>query len=501
MTAITEITKDETIRKESLAETLSCGGLMPMFGFPTQVRSLYEEKPKDRKSLIEFKGTSRSCELALNTFAPGCQIVKDKKLFKSIGFVKYEANLFANTVDSKEGLKFLNNSFLCSCRTCGATVMSENDIEKCSICDSIDISKSKNVAIPLGYRAENVGDFNGQFEYVPQSTETYLDVDTFIKENEFSPIEGLNILVAGNKDNESGKINTVNTNKGKFYNLSKRKIGVDDWIWGVTDIITSEKGKEKVALTTSKTTGVLVFELSEFNNNLNITPLIDNKYNPEQGKLIKGAFLSLATLLRNSICAYLDIDTKELEIGYVLRKLDDRYIPMFYFSETLQNGAGYTNAIKALSESNPTLFKEKIINPLLKGGAIYKKLTEETHMDNCDSSCYKCLRDYYNQADHKILSWRLGLDLVNMIVDKDYLPSIFSEYWNTISEKAKNIMKNNSTGKKVYSEAEKYGDDSLKLTETKGEKSTDYYLKHPFLERKTSNEVSILQVLEKARVK
>lgn len=37
------------------------------------------------------------------------------------------------------------------------------------------------------------------------------------------------------------------------------------------------------------------------------------------------------------------------------------------------------------------------------------------HADRCDSSCYDCLRDYYNMAYHPLLDWRLGEDLFALL--------------------------------------------------------------------------------------
>ena len=48
----------------------------------------------------------------------------------------------------------------------------------------------------------------------------------------------------------------------------------------------------------------------------------------------------------------------------------------------------------------------------------------------CSSSCYDCLRDYYNQQYHSILDWRLGLDLARLSNDKDAIISFSVEYWS-----------------------------------------------------------------------
>jgi hypothetical protein len=60
----------------SLSERLAYAGHLPMFGFPTQVRLLYQEVPK---SLPPEREIDRTLDLAISQFAPGSQTVKDKK--------------------------------------------------------------------------------------------------------------------------------------------------------------------------------------------------------------------------------------------------------------------------------------------------------------------------------------------------------------------------------------------------------------------------------------
>ena len=55
--------------QQELSELLAASGMLPMFGFPTQVRYLYEDWPN---SFSSMKVTDRQMDLALTTFTPGC---------------------------------------------------------------------------------------------------------------------------------------------------------------------------------------------------------------------------------------------------------------------------------------------------------------------------------------------------------------------------------------------------------------------------------------------
>ncbi len=42
-------------------------------------------------------------------------------------------------------------------------------------------------------------------------------------------------------------------------------------------------------------------------------------------------------------------------------------------------------------------------------------LAELRHSSECDSSCYDCLRDYFNMRYHPLLDWRLAADMLDLL--------------------------------------------------------------------------------------
>ncbi len=48
----------------------------------------------------------------------------------------------------------------------------------------------------------------------------------------------------------------------------------------------------------------------------------------------------------------------------------------------------------------------------------------KNHEENCDSSCYDCLCDFRNQREHRYLDWRLGLDMVKISIDSNFVPQL-----------------------------------------------------------------------------
>ena len=71
-----------------LSERLAAEGILPMFGFPTRVRSLYHGG-RPRRWPPEQGVVDRQLDIAISQFAPGAQTVKDDQLLTSVGVVSY----------------------------------------------------------------------------------------------------------------------------------------------------------------------------------------------------------------------------------------------------------------------------------------------------------------------------------------------------------------------------------------------------------------------------
>lgn len=124
-------------------------------------------------------------------------------------------------------------------------------------------------------------------------------------------------------------------------------------------------------------------------------------------------FISWGFLIRISVCDLLDIETNEITVDFRINNGKGE----IYIVESLENGAGYCNYL--IGRIHDNVPEDALIKPLLEGGTVYKDiLMEKKHLDHCNSSCYDCIRDYYNQKYHSILSWRLGLDIARLANDR-----------------------------------------------------------------------------------
>ena len=198
-----------------------------------------------------------------------------------------------------------------------------------------------------------------------------------------------------------------------------------------------ETTAKKIILVSTKVTGVLEVMISEINPLLNLVPDFSSSSNIE---IIKSSLLSWGIMLRSCFTDYLDVDSSEINVNFFFSRKNGQIHPVLYFTEQLENGAGYTSHIAYIANNMSAIFKNEILSKMLQGGDLYKHLLSPSHSDECDSSCYDCLRDYGNQDIHSILNWRLGLDIARIADDCNFVPSLDSEYWENLRIELKRTL-------------------------------------------------------------
>jgi hypothetical protein len=77
-----------------------------------------------------------------------------------------------------------------------------------------------------------------------------------------------------------------------------------------------------------------------------------------------------------------------------------------YLADALENGAGYATHI-----GQP----EHFAGVLDEAEDFIRRLDDHRHSSECDSSCYDCLRDYFNMRYHPLLDWRLAADMLDLL--------------------------------------------------------------------------------------
>lgn len=400
---------------DSLGQTLAHAGLLPMFGFPTSLTNLYTAIP-DRSSLRENKNQiNRPLHTAILSFAPGSELVKDKKVYTAEGIVGFFPNKGSmQTVDLRT--MQINDVYRCTSPTC-LTVVREPSSNNCQVCES-NLKELESYQ-PAGFWAGTSRDYKGFTAYVPMQSSTTIDPTSDLKNTRET--HG-NTRISTNDLPREGTIHVINDNNGSFFNFKPKSISRNFYAY---EHRPRKEEVSKHALLATRHAGVLTIEFREYSNKLNLDT---------SSPTTIAAFTSYAYLIRRSICDYLEIESSELTAGYrsaPARTSGGIQIPQAYFTETLDNGAGYCNYLN--SEEGSDLMK-MILHKSFEANSINentrKILLKDHHKSSCERSCYDCLREYDNQRSHHLLYWRLGLDLVDLSLDKEHIPNLLtSDVW------------------------------------------------------------------------
>ena len=428
---ITEIVNDDKYTQDILSERLANAGMLPMFGFPTRNRNLYLSSPT---KLPWDDVVSRDVDMALNSFAPGHEIVKDKKVYKAVGVVEYEYNKLHQVVPRFDSLQKYPRP-LHRCPECGYSTISTTDKETpCPVCGAA--MENVKICSPLGFCVDynsQAEDFNGSYDWYSPNSDIKLDCEEYLTE---CP-KVKNLTIRNNQIPSQGLVHLINDNNGDLYRLGKN----EDGIYISRDAFNDEESKRlhldyetRYAFISSKSTGVLSLAITRVNNNVCLEPI--KEFNPNS-HAVRAAFLSWGYLVRKAISSYLDIDASELNVGYFISPT--RHTPEVFLVERLENGAGYCNFLSGRRYGD--IPYKAIVQPLTNGGFIYEQLCNDKHLKECTSSCYGCIRDFSNQNLHSILDWRLGLDIARLATNPDAEIDFNIDYWkNYISTTIKNIL-------------------------------------------------------------
>ncbi len=387
--------------QDDLSQHLAEQGVLPMFGFPTRVRSLYTRRP-DGRDWPPPDVIDRHLDLAVSEFAPGSELVKDKQVHTAIGVVGYSRQ--GRTVVTTP-TPFGPGHTISRCRHCGsvARIPKVGTRSTCAICGEGGrrIYLEMVLSEPAGFRTDYwPKDFEGSFTRTARGSVPRV-----------SPTPGLKrVEVAGSLAFSGvGDVFVINDNYGDKFRFAPVTggqgggwISFDHYLEGLGQQITINPNTDshwEGAIGVAKRTDTLLIGLLRQQPGLTLGPFTPG---------CRGAWYSLGFMLRASATRLLDVGLTELQVGVSVRLLDlqdsNRQQVEVFLSDTLENGAGYATWLGA--ETNlPRLLKET--------RDFVQELKKPDH--TCDSSCPDCLRDFTNLIYHPLLDWRLGRDLLGLL--------------------------------------------------------------------------------------
>ena len=381
-----------------LSELLANAGVLPMFGFPSTVRSLYGRRVRRRQDLDEVTVTDRALDMAISSFAPGAQTVKEGWVHTSVGFAAYD--VVGSQVRAKDPLGPSIPMVRClECGTVDVEAVGDDQLAACGVCGS----PLQRVPLhqPLGFRTDYYPvDFDDLNEPVSSAGSPQLAVNP---EGRAAPeaIGGMSVRVL-----DQAEVVKVNDNRGHLFDIVRvpdRSVVCDDeslyedgfhaWVDGATRL-------PPIAIGDVRPTDVLVLTLDQLALQGGVIPSSRNLMPAGMS-----AIWSFAEVLRRGCQVALDVQADELQVGLQPARINDVRTHRVFIADALENGAGYATQL-----GRPENLR-KVLEDIL--GDLAAQYGAEAHQE-CTDSCPDCLRSYDNRRLHGALDWRLALDVTEL---------------------------------------------------------------------------------------
>jgi DEAD/DEAH box helicase domain-containing protein len=398
--AIDDALRSDRFVQDELSHLLAVAGILPMFGFPTQVRTLFHDKYHP-SSLEEIGISDRPLDHAVWAFGPGAEIPKDKRLNVAYGFAFFK--------DGPNGVQPVPNPLgkpttytRCTEEKCGA--ISAGIATTCTTCGNP--SSTFPLYQPKGFLAAfHRKDYDGQRQRgraLPPPVRAF-DV-TFDN-------EGCGPMKLAFKDGQVAIVNDNGKRLYEFFQETGERVSIRDdalyrdgspWQKPPASSTPFDKG----AIGAIFTTDVLSFFI-DAPPGIGKAGILDTKDQPSA----RPAIASLAEFVKLALATSLDVDPGEFRVGRQPYRKKDCETEQVFIADTLENGAGYTRWA-----SDPSNMRRALTG---YHEVVSRKWQDEFHARDCDRSCPDCLRNYANRFSHGNLDWRLALDLADIILGKD----------------------------------------------------------------------------------
>jgi ATP-dependent helicase YprA (DUF1998 family)/Zn finger protein HypA/HybF involved in hydrogenase expression len=397
--------------EEGLLDYMFAKGLLPSYAFPRDLCALHIERwnPKANPPIVIDERPQQSLNVALSEYAPGKQLVVNKKTYR-VGTVAAnspftEANRARHLFESSKRYVHCTECLY----TAGfASKPFEADATKCPQCGNEALSCSTvitpEVVYPVGGR--EVDEYNDEHTYSRASSAQLPLPDTTRPLNllqfgingslVFERSQDL-VMVnrgPGNEDGSSGFV--VCKDCGKVL-LDGEPPGAHERDYRVQQSSGSPLSRkcsgefETVYLGYGFVSDVLILRV-ELKSPLRFDLIEGRNRRP-----LEDALASLADALVLAMSRVMDIDAREINAGHRFAVNGEKTYADIFMYDTLSGGAGY--AYQAGSS-----FAE-----------IFSSAVSILENCSCDSSCESCLRHYGNRFNHGLLDRFLALDLARYI--------------------------------------------------------------------------------------
>jgi len=409
-------------------------GHLPLFGLPVRSVNLIHKDPNSDENASRWPIRSgvidRGEDIALSEFAPDNEVIKDKMMLRSVG-VAWPSP--PSNTPSGRGIRFVDPvdpPTVITCEECGAVSIGERNA--CAECGSL----RPFIRAFVGWRPDAyVTDVGARKFY-----DGHFESNSVAVASHASPLSGDSLASTWKRAHGfkvtgfQGRVIKANTNNGAGYAFCKiesarvmpgafieRELMADlktaQWTANSNSTVT-----EQVCLYTDLVTDVLLAtSTAPFAETTWLGVAEGFKEFP-----VKAAWESLAEIVGKGITLHQDIDPSEIAVGKQYIEGADAAGEKIgawglFVSDNLDNGAGYSSAYREAHQFSDLLIRAREIL-----GAFFQ---DADHAESCRTSCQHCLRHYGNRLSHHSLDWRLGLDMVEALLEQHTTFDLTAPWW------------------------------------------------------------------------
>jgi Lhr-like helicase len=387
-----------------LSQRLAEHGILPMFGFPTQIRHLYLHQPTRSHPWPPTEAVDRDMRIAISEFAPGNEIVREKRIYTPIGVAGFrpvgthpepvEALGPVVPVGLCDVCKGIDPNAGSSCPHCGASAP-----------DYMIAPLSRPAGFRTSWSSFDVEPYEGISQKLSRASTPKLATP---KDWETEHSTG-GMRVRGTHH----QIWQVNDNGGNGFALAQSTNAAGGWL--VEELAPpgwTQGAAIPHVIGAMITTDVLVCE-PELETHDGFSHLMHGRRGGREELIStarKAAWASLAFALRVRAAVTVDVESRELDAGVRMRAASagaGMFRPQLFLADSIENGAGFMT----------WLVEEQRFATLLADTRTLIADWENPARHACEGSCPSCLRDWSNAPFHPILDWRLAADLLEVLMD------------------------------------------------------------------------------------
>lgn len=392
-----------------LLDCLLESSILPTYSFPRNVVGFEIEDTVFGKKLTQKP--ERPLDIAISDYAPGREIVIDKKSYISGGIYTHSAK-YANTEDHRmnpaksyfESTDYRKSVLFCDEKSCGWFGMEEDLGENggCPFCGGLNLSRHEFLR-PWGFAPRNGDDCesaeaeaDNSYAQPPiySATPSEQMAETSLHSLRYSNRHDCTLLIVNQGPGSIGfdicsKCGAAipSADRPTMRNRIKPPYAKD--CQGKRPVC-HHNFVENMVIGDTFNTDLVIFE----------SRLDANEISTEYGNpWLRKASKTLAEAVKLAAVSILDIDAAELCAGSRRRFDGDEAIVDLYLFDSLSSGAGYSSL----------LADEKMINKTMREAL---RLLLDC---SCDSSCLSCLRHFGNKAVHRDLDRFAAIDLLEYI--------------------------------------------------------------------------------------